>query len=66
MRKICRVNCKKCKKIKKIIISCICYKTLLLSSICNECRSEDKKMFQEEESIKIFKILGLIGNYFKT
>ena len=37
-------------------------KTLLLSSICNKCGSEDKKIFKEEESIEILKILGLVEN----
>ena len=32
----------------------------LLSSICNKCESEDEKIFKEEESIEILKILGLI------
>ena len=37
-------------------------KTLLLSSICNKCGSEDEKIFMEEESIEILKILCLITN----
>ena len=36
-------------------MSYICYKTSLLSSICNMCRREDEKIFKEEESIEIFK-----------
>ena len=40
----------------------ICNKTLLLSSICNKCGKEDEKIFKEEESIEIWKILGLINN----
>ena len=31
----------------------ICYKILLLSSICNKCGSEDEKIFMEEELIEI-------------
>ena len=36
--------------------------TLVLSIICSNCQSKDKKIFKEEESIKILKILGLIKN----
>ena len=50
------------KELKKPKISYICYKTLPLSSICSKYRSKDAKMFKEEESIKILKILGLINN----
>ena len=50
----------KCKEIKKPKISYICDKTLLLSNICNKCRSKDEKIFKEEESIEILKILRLI------
>ena len=35
-------------------------KTLTLSVICSKCKSEDEKMFKEEESIEILKILSLI------
>ena len=59
-----RIYCTKCKKHKefkqpKIYI---CDKTLLLSSICKKCGSEDEKIFKEEESIEILKIIGLINN----
>ena len=37
-------------------------KTLLLSSICNKCGKKKKKIFMEEESIEILKILCLITN----
>ena len=37
-------------------------KTLLFSSICSNCGSKDEKMFKEEESTKILKILDLINN----
>ena len=43
-------------------MSYICDKTLLLSSICNKCGSEDEKIFKEEKSIEILKIFGLINN----
>ena len=37
-------------------------KTLVFSVIFSKCKNEDKKIFKEEESIKILKILGLIEN----
>ena len=37
-------------------------KTLVLSIICSKCENEDEKIFKEEESIEILKILGLIEN----
>ena len=62
MKKISCTKCKKYKEFKKPKILYICNKTLLLSSICNKCGKEDEKIFKEEESIKIWKILGLINN----
>ena len=35
---------------------------LVLSIICNKCKNEDEKVFKDEESIEILKILGLIEN----
>ena len=35
---------------------------LVLSIICSKCKNEDEKLFKEEESIEISKILGLIEN----
>ena len=55
----------KCERYKKFIkpkVSYICYKTLLLSSICNKCGSEDDKIFKEEVSLEILKILSLIND----
>ena len=37
-------------------------KALFLSNICDKCGSSDEKIFKEEESIEILKILGLIKN----
>ena len=62
MREIYCTKCKKYKEFKKPKISYICYKTLLLSSICNKCGNEDEKIYMEEESIEILKILHLINN----
>ena len=38
----------------------ILQKKLVLSIICIKCGSKDKKIFKEEESIEILKILDLI------
>ena len=62
MRKIYCINCKKYKEFIKSRISYISYKTLLLSSICNKYGSEDEKIFKEEESIEILKVIGLTEN----
>ena len=37
-------------------------KTLVLSVICSNCKKEGEKIFKEEESIEILKILGLIAD----
>ena len=36
-------------------------KTLVLSIICCKFKNEDEKIFEEEESIEILKLLGLIN-----
>ena len=43
-------------------ISYIFDKTLFLFSPCNKCGRKNEKIFKEEESIEILKILGLIAN----
>ena len=53
--------CSKYRKSKKTKI-CIFKKTLSLSIVYSKCGREFKKIFKEEESIKILKILGLINN----
>ena len=40
----------------------IFYKTLALSIISGKCGIKDKTIFQEEESIDILKIFGVINN----
>ena len=62
MRKIYCTKYKKYKEFKKLKISYLCEKTLLLCSTCNKCGSEDEKIFKEEESMEILKICGLITN----
>ena len=48
LSKIYCINCRKYKEFKALKISYICYKTLLLSSICNKCGSEDEKIFKKK------------------
>ena len=36
--------------------------TFILSITCSKCKNEDEKIFKEEESIEILKILVLIEN----
>ena len=35
-------------------------KTLLLCIFCSKCKNEYQKIFKEEKSVEILKILGLI------
>ena len=62
MKKLYCIICGKYIKLEKPKISYLLEKTLLLSIICSKCKNEDEKLFKEEESIEILKILGLIEN----
>ena len=62
MKKLYCVICGKYRKFEKPKISYLLEKTLVLSIICSKCKNEDEKIFKEEESIEILKILGLIKN----
>ena len=62
MKEIYCSKCKNYKQFRNSNISYICYKTILLSSICNKCASESEKLFMEGELIEILKTLGLINN----
>ena len=62
MKKLDCVICRKYIKLEKPKISYLLEKTLVLSIICSKCKNEDEKIFKEEESIEILKILGLIEN----
>ena len=64
MKKLYCVICSKYRKFKNPKISYILEKTLVISIICSKCKNEDEKIFQEEESIEILKILGLTENIF--
>ena len=52
----------KYRKFEKSKIPYLLGKTLVLSIICIKCKNEEEKIFKEEESIEILKILGLISN----
>ena len=62
MKKIYGVICGKYKKFEKLKISDLLQKTLVISVICSWCKNEIEKIFKEEDSIEILKILGLIEN----
>ena len=54
--------CNKYRKLKKTKISYIFKKTLSLSIVYSNCGHEYEKIFNEEKSIEISKILSLINN----
>ena len=62
MEKLYWVICGRYRKSEKPKITYLLEKALLLSIICSKCKNEDEKIFKEEESIEILKILGLINN----
>ena len=61
MKKIYCVICANYRKFEKPKISYVLEKTVL-SMICSKCKHEDEKIFKEEESIEILKIIGLFKN----
>ena len=62
MKKLHCFVCDRYKTFEKPKISYILEKTLVISIICSKCKNEDEKIFKEEESIEISKILGLFKN----
>ena len=62
MKKLYCVICNKYRKFEKPKISYLLEKALVLSIIYSKCKNEDEKVFKEEESFEILKILGLISN----
>ena len=62
MKKLYCVFPSKYRKFEWPKISYLIEKTLVLSSICRECKNEDEKLFKEEESLELLKIVGLIEN----
>ena len=61
MKTSCNV-CNKCRKFKNSKVSFIFKKTLDLSIVYSKCIHEYKKIFKEEDSIEMLKILALITN----
>ena len=62
MEKIYCIICGNHRKFKNPKISIFFKKTLVLLIICSKCGNENEKIFKEEESIEILKILDLIIN----
>ena len=62
MKKLYCVICCKYRKFEKPKISYLLEKTLVLSVICSKRKNKDERLFKEEESFEILKILGLIEN----
>ena len=62
MKKLYCVICGKYRKFEKPKILYLLEKTLVVSIICSKCENEDKKLFKEEKSIEILKIIILIKN----
>ena len=62
MKNLCCVISGKYRKFEKPKISCFLEKILLLSIICSKCKNKEEKLFKEEDSIEVLKIIGLIEN----
>ena len=62
MKKLYCVICGRYRKSEKPKISNIFEKRLVLCIICSKCIKENKKIFKEEESVEMLKILSLIEN----
>ena len=69
MKNLYCVICFKYRKFEKIKTSYLLEKILVLYIIFSKCKKEDEKLFKEEESSEILKVLRLIENiynYFKN
>ena len=62
MKKLYCIIGGKFKKFEEPKISYFSGRTLVLSIICRKCRNKDEKLFKEEYSTEILKILALIEN----
>ena len=62
MKKLYCVICGKYRKFGKPKILYLLEETLVFSIICSKCKNEEEKLFKEEKSIEIIKIVGLIEN----
>ena len=56
----------KYRKFKNPKISCVFEKIVVISISCSKFKNEDEKLFKEEQSTVISKILGLIKKYIIT
>ena len=62
MKKLYCVICYKYRKFQKPKNTIPLKKSVRSITICSNCKNEDEKLFKEEGSIEILKILGLIEN----
>ena len=62
MKKLFCVICGKYRNLENTKISYLLENALVLSIICSKCKNEDEKIFKEEDSIEILKVLGFIEN----
>ena len=62
MKKLYPAICSKYRKFEKPERSYLLEKTLVFSITFGKCKNENKKIFKEEESIEILKILGLVAS----
>ena len=60
MKKFYCIICGKCRIFEKPKISYLLEKKVLFLSL--KCRNEDGKLFKDEDSVEILKILSLIEN----
>ena len=58
MKKLYCVICSNYRKLEKLKILYLLEKKSVLSIIFSKCKNEDGKIFKDEESIKVLKILG--------
>ena len=61
-KNMCCIKCNKHKKFKNLQMLYVFNKKFVIYIICDKCGSNDDKVFKEEESIEILKVLGLIDN----
>ena len=62
MKKLYCVICGEYRKFEKPKKSYLWEKTLVFSIICSKHKNNDQKLFKDEESIEILKILGVMQN----
>ena len=62
MKNLYCIICGKYRRFEKPKISYLLEKPVVLSIISSKYKNEDEKLFQEEESVQILKILGLTEN----